>query len=83
MNGKGKLIGWTVVIIMWSTLLIVGNFYAQKAAIHNRAVQESINTAEDMIEWIVEDVANNYTDSMIADTYIDNLEIVITDLRNE
>ena len=80
MSGKGKLIGWTVVITMWSTLLIVGNFYAEKAAIHNRAVQESINTAEDMVGWIVEDVANDYLDSTIADTYIDNLEGVIIDL---
>ena len=40
---------------------------------------EIINTAEDMVGWIVEDVANGYvTDTVIADTYIDNLEIVIT-----
>ena len=46
-------------------------------------LNEIQNTAEDMIEWIVEDVANDYLDSTIADTYVDNLEIVITDLRNE
>ena len=40
---------------------------------------EIINTAADMVGWIVEDVANGYvTDTVIADTYIDNLEIVIT-----
>ena len=40
---------------------------------------EIINTAADMVGWIVEDVANGHvTDTVIADTYIDNLEIVIT-----
>ena len=35
-------------------------------------------TAEDMIGWIVEDVANGYvTDTVIANTYIDNLEQII------
>ena len=35
-------------------------------------------TAEDMIGWIVEDVANGYvTDTVIANTYINNLEQVI------
>ena len=39
------------------------------------------NTAEDMIEWIIEDVASEYLDSAIADTYIDNLEEIIEDLK--
>ena len=42
---------------------------------------EVINTAEDMIEWIIEDVASEYLDSTIADTYIDNLEEIIKDLK--
>ena len=42
---------------------------------------EVINTAEDMIEWIIEDVASEYLDSAIADTYIDNLEEIIEDLK--
>ena len=62
------------------TALIL-NIWASKAEAHNRAVIESINTAEDMIGWIVEDVANEYLDSTIADTYIDNLEEIIEDLK--
>ena len=42
---------------------------------------EVVNTAYDMIGWIVEDVANGRLDSTTADTYIDNLEIIITDSR--
>ena len=80
MNGKGKLIGWVVVITFWGILLTVGDFYAREAAIHNRAVQESINTAEDMVEWIGYDVENGKVDSSTADTYIDNLEEIIIDL---
>ena len=43
----------------------------------NFELNEIINTAYDMIEWIVEDVANGYVDSTYADTYIDNLEGII------
>ena len=60
---------------------LVLNIWASKAEAHNRAIIESINTAEDMIGWIVEDVANEYLDSTIADTYIDNLEEIIEDLK--
>ena len=48
---------------------LVLNIWASKAEAHNRAVIESINTAEDMIGWIVEDVANEYLDSTIAVSY--------------
>ena len=40
-------------------------------------LQEIVNTAEDMIGWIVEDVANGYVCEEYADTYIDNLEEII------
>ena len=40
-------------------------------------LSEIANTAEDMIEWIVEDVANGYVDSTYADTYIDNLYQIV------
>ena len=75
-----KVLGWSVVTIMWSTLLITGEYHAKKTSNHNRAIQETINTAEDMCGWIVEDVANGYVDSTYADMYIDNLEGIIIDL---
>ena len=40
-------------------------------------LNEISNTAEDMIEWIIEDVASGYVDSTYADTYIDNLYQII------
>ena len=42
---------------------------------------EAINTAEDIIYWMVEDVANGYVDSVKADSYIDNLEQMIKELE--
>ena len=76
-----KIVGWSVVTVMWSTLLITSEYHARKTSDHNRAIQETINTAEDMCGWIVEDVANGYVDSTYADTYIDNLEEIIIDLN--
>ena len=42
---------------------------------------EVINTAEDMIFWISEDVKSGYVDSTRADSYIDNLEQIIKEIR--
>jgi len=33
--------------------------------------------AEDMIGWVIEDVANNRLDTVTADTYINNLEEIV------
>ena len=77
MSGKGKLIGWSVVIVMWTGM----SFGLQYITHKEKDNSEVINTAEDMIEWIVEDVANGYVDSTYADTYIDNLEQIIKEIR--
>jgi hypothetical protein len=60
---------------------LVMNAWASKTEIHNRAVIESINTAEQMIEWIIEDEASENVNREQADTYIDNLEEIIEDLK--
>ena len=44
-------------------------------------IQENINTCEDMIEWMNEDV-EMYADSTVFDSYIWNLEDMIEDNRN-
>jgi hypothetical protein len=36
--------------------------------------QEIINTCEDLIEWIHEDVENGYLDGEISESYIYNIE---------
>ena len=45
------------------------------------SMNEIANTAEDMIYWIIEDVASERLDSTIADTYIDNLEKIIKETK--
>ena len=81
MSGKGKLVGWLVVLTMW-TGCGVGLSW-MKTQEQNKVVNTSeiVNTAEDMIEWIVEDVANGYLDNTYADTYIDNLEQIIKEIK--
>jgi hypothetical protein len=74
-----RVLGWSVVITTWA-IMGVSLKYMKNSAIHDRAVVETINTAEDMIGWIVEDVANERLDTTTADTYIDNLEGIIVDL---
>ena len=39
------------------------------------------NTAEDMIEWIIEDVENGRIYQEYAEYYIDNLAIIIANAR--
>ena len=60
---------------------LVLNAWAIKAEAHNIAVEEAMNTAEDVIYWISEDVKSGYVDSVKADSYIDNLEQMIKELE--
>ena len=74
-----KIIEKNIAEIIMITLLIV--VLSSCSSTYNYKSQEAINTAEDMIGWIVEDVANGYVDSTYADTYIDNLEQIIKEVR--
>ena len=69
-----RIIGWSVVIGMWSITSCALD------QMKSRNIVEASNTAEDMIEWIGYDVENGKVDSSTADTYIDNLEGIIIDL---
>jgi len=69
-----KIIGWSVVIGMWSITSCALN------QTNNRSVLESSNTAEDMVFWIEEDLGSGKIDSSIAETYIDNLDEIIINL---
>ena len=60
---------------------LVLNIWASKAEAHSRAVEEVMNTTEDVIYWISEDVKSGYVDSVKADSYIDNLEQMIKELE--
>jgi len=72
-----KIVGWSVVITMWTSCGI-GLNYIQ---IQEQGNNEVVNTAEDMIEWIGHDLESGKIGSTIADTYIVNLEEIITDSR--
>jgi len=69
-----RIIGWSVVIGMWSITSCALD------QMKNRNIVETSNTAEDMIEWIEHDLEAGKIDSSTADTYIDNLEGIIIDL---
>ena len=75
-----KLVGWSVVITMWAfmgvSLKQMKNSEIEKAKHH-----EVVNTAEDMIEWIIEDEASGNIGRDQADTYIDNLEGIIKEIK--
>ena len=62
------------------TALVLSN-WANKVETHNRAIEETMNTAEQMIEWIIEDEASGNVGREQADTYIDNLEQMIKEIR--
>ena len=79
MNGKGQLVGWSVVITMW-TGCGVGLNYIQTQEQGNNEV---VDTAKDMIEWIDWDVENGKQDSTIADTYVINLKEIINTVKCE
>ena len=74
-----KLVGWSVVITMW-VIMGVSLKQMKNSEVNKTAIQETINTAEDMIEWIIEDEASGNVGRDQADTYIDNLEGIIIDL---
>ena len=76
MSGKGKLVGWTVVLAMWTGMGVGLDYMTNDNS-------EAINTAEDIIEWIIEDEASGSVGREQADTYIDNLEQIIKEINNE
>ena len=78
MSGKGKLVGWTVVLAMWTGMSFGLQYMSNKEKVDT---SEVVNTIEDMVYWINEDVASGYLDSSTADTYIYNLEGIIEEIK--
>jgi len=72
-----KIVGWSVVITMWTGCGVGLDWIATQ----EQGNSEIVNTAESMIEWIGHDLESGKIDSAIADTYIVNLEEIITDSR--
>ena len=65
------------------TILIVAGIMLTISLITKPKIDnsEAINTAEDIIEWIIEDEASGNVGREQADTYIDNLEQIIKELE--
>ena len=78
MSGKGKLVGWSVVLVMWTGMSFGLQYMANKEKIDN---SEIANSAEDIIEWINHDVESGYVDSSRANDYIYSLEQIIKEIE--
>jgi hypothetical protein len=52
------------------------------AGTYKASLVNSIHTLEDLTEWIAADVENGSIDSLTAQTYLQNIEIVLKDLKN-
>ena len=74
----GFVAGIFVMMIVGSSEQVVE---IERDVIPTFLIQENINTCEDIIEWMNEDV-KMYADSTVFDTYIWNLEQMIEDNRN-
>lgn len=46
-------------------------------------ITESISTVEDMIEWITQDTLDGNIDQLLAETYLWNLDEILTRLKTE
>ena len=72
-----KIVGWSVVITMWTSCGV------GLSCLQEKDNNEVVNTAESMIEWIGHDVESGKLDSTIADTYVMNLEEIINTVNCE
>jgi hypothetical protein len=52
------------------------------ASTYKLSLVNSIHTLEDLTEWISADVESGNIDSLTAETYLQNIEIVLQDLKN-
>ena len=75
-----RILGWSVVITMWA-VMGVSLKHMKNSEIEKAKHHEVVNTAEDMIEWIIEDEASGSIGRDQADTYIDNLEGIIKEIK--
>tara|TARA_R100000544_G_C2192561_1_gene42440 strand:- start:318 stop:605 length:288 start_codon:yes stop_codon:yes gene_type:complete len=70
-----RIVGWSVVIGLWS---ITG---CALECMKNKEVVDVVETAKDLIEWIEWDIENGYVDSTRGDTYLYHLQEIIINLE--
>jgi len=75
-----KLVGWSVVITMWA-LMGVSLKQMKNSEIEKAKHYEATLVAEDMIEWILEDVENDRMPQWTAEEYIADLEYIIKEIK--
>ena len=73
-----KIVGWSVVIGMWS-IMGVSLHQMKKSEQQNKENIEVI--AEEMIEWMYEDVENDRIPEWTAKEYINDLEQIIKEVK--
>ena len=73
-----RIIGWSVVIGMWS-VMGVSLHQMKKSEQQNKENIEVI--AEEMIEWMYEDVENDRIPEWTAKEYINDLEQIIKEVK--
>jgi len=75
-----KLVGWSVVITTWAFMCVslkqMKNSEIEKAKHH-----EVVLVAEEMIEWMYEDVENDRIPQWTAEEYIADLEYIIKEIK--
>jgi len=72
-----RIVGWSVVVLMWVMMGVSLKYMKQNVIHHN---QETNNSIEEMMYWVEEDLNSGDIDSGTAETYIEHLEEVLIDL---
>jgi cytochrome b subunit of formate dehydrogenase len=78
-----------IFVITWISLVVglmmmsscVKVVEVERDIIPYHVISENINTCEDIIEWMNEDIFNEEVDSTYYESYIYNLEIIIQENR--
>ena len=71
-------------MIVGLTLVVLSMGVSNKASeeTRERMLQESINTLEDMHEWMLEDINSGKIEQEVGDTYLANIDGTAVDLAN-
>jgi hypothetical protein len=75
-----RITSWSVVIGMWA-LMVVGFNYIKNSEIEKAKRHEAVLVAEDMIDWMLEDVENDRIPQWTAEEYIADLEYIIEEIK--
>ena len=75
-----RILGWSVVITMWA-VMGVSLKHMKNSEVEKAKHCEATAVAEDMIEWMLEDVENDRMPQWTAEEYIADLEYIIEEIK--